>query len=420
MHACISNIKTTCANNFIANLRRKCIIFAFILLIFALFIKVNNFENNFACAEKQQSDNTDIEKELEDESGKIVDEISLDDFENLLNDNVFDGLFNGKNLKQFVKDVIAGKEQIGISDFFNIIFVCLKNTVKQCLFPLLLIFVVALLFSLFSNFKPGEINGVGDVVHLICLSIIIVIASVLISKLISESKKSVDLMQNQMNAIFPILLVLMTNMGATTSAVAYSPVVAILSKIISNVFCYILLPLFSISLILSIVGHISENTKLNKLNGFIKSLFKWIIGTVFAVFMGYLSIKGFTAGTSDGISIKATKYAIKNYIPMLGGYISEGFELVKAGSMIVKNAIGFVGVIVIFFTSISPIILIGISELGLKLISGILEPMGNSKTASLLESISESLKLLLVVVVGVVIMFFLTIYLMTVTASNIF
>jgi len=156
-----------------------------------------------------------------------------------------------------------------------------------------------------------------------------------------------------------------------------------------------------------------------KLNGFIKSLFKWIIGTVFAVFMGYLSIKGFTAGTSDGISIKATKYAIKNYIPMLGGYISDGFELVKAGSLIVKNAIGFAGVIIIFFTSISPIILIGISQLGLKLISGILEPMGNTKTASLLESISDSLKLLLVVVVGVVIMFFLTIYLMTVTASNI-
>lgn len=419
MHACISNNKTTCANNNFAHIRVLCVIFTILTLIFAFFIKVNNFNNKIAYAEKQKNETSDIEKDLQDETDKIIDEISFDELEDALDNDLYNEVFNGKTLKQYVKDVVAGNDSFGISDFFNIILICLKNTVKQCMFPLTLILVVALLFGLFSNFKPSEINGMGDIVHLICLSIVVVISSVLISKLISESKRSVDLMQSQMNAIFPILLLLMTNMGATTSAVAYSPVVAILSKIISNIFCYVLLPLFTISLILSIVGHMSSNTKLGKLNGFIKSLFKWIIGTVFAVFMGYLSIKGFTAGSSDGLSIKATKYAIKNYIPMLGGYISDGFELVKAGSLIVKNAIGFAGVIIIFFTSIYPIILIGISQLGLKLISGILEPMGNTKTASLLESVSDSLKLLLVVVVGVVIMFFLTIYLMTVTAANI-
>lgn len=262
-------------------------------------------------------------------------------------------------------------------------------------------------------------QGASEVVYLICFSVVVIIVSVLISKLVSNAKDSVVQMQKSMNAIFPILLSLMTAMGGTISVSAYTPLVLVLSNIVSNVFVYVLFPLFSLSLVISIIGHISSNTKLNKFNLFLKSLFKWILGVVCAVFMGYLTIKGFTAGSSDGISMKATKFAIKNYVPLLGGYISEGFEIVKAGSLVVKNAVGFVAVLVVAFLCLMPVLSIAICELALKLLAGILEPVGATKTSGLLSSISDSLRLLVSIVVGVAVLYFLTIYLLTCTVANI-
>lgn len=419
MYSCFAAYKRTCKCNNFHNIIKIGAIFTYILVIFAVLFKMNIFKSNiFIAAEPVTNSEKTVEEELSQSTSEVLDDIDFSELEDLVSCIEFD-FFNGKTFKQYVKDVIDGKEDFDISDFFQIIKALILKNIKSIISPLLIVLCVALLCVLFSNMQSGKISQQLEIVYLICFSVVVIIVSVIISKLVFNSKNGIVKMQKNMNAIFPILLLLMSNMGGAISAKAYTPLVSVLSNIISNIFVYFLLPLFSLSLVLSIISHISSNTKLNKLNGFIKSLFKWVIGSVCAVFMGYLAIKGFTAGASDGISIKATKYAIKNYVPILGGYISEGFELVKAGSMIVKNAIGFVGSLVILFISLLPILSIAICELGLKLISGILEPVGATKTANLLDSISGSLKLLSAIVIGVAVMYFLTIYLITCTAVNI-
>ncbi len=419
MYSCFAAYKRTCKCNNFHNIIKIGAIFTYILVLFAVLFKMNIFKPNiFIVAEPVTNSEKTVEEELSQSTSEVLDDIDFSELEDLVSCIDFD-FFNGKTFKQYVKDVIDGKEDFDISDFFQIIKALILKNIKSIISPLLIVLCVALLCVLFSNMQSGKISQQLEIVYLICFSVVVIIVSVIISKLVFNSKNGIVKMQKNMNAIFPILLLLMSNMGGAISAKAYTPLVSVLSNIISNIFVYFLLPLFSLSLVLSIISHISSNTKLNKLNGFIKSLFKWVIGSVCAVFMGYLAIKGFTAGASDGISIKATKYAIKNYVPILGGYISEGFELVKAGSMIVKNAIGFVGSLVILFISLLPILSIAICELGLKLISGILEPVGATKTANLLDSISGSLKLLSAIVIGVAVMYFLTIYLIICTAVNI-
>ena len=103
---------------------------------------------------------------------------------------------------------------------------------------------------------------------------------------------------------------------------------------------------------------------------------------------------------------------------MLGGYISDGFELIKAGGMLVKNATGFASLIILLATIIVPIVSIGILELGLKLLAGVIEPIGDNRVSGLLYDIAKSLKLLIAIIVGVSLMYFLTIFLITCSVSN--
>lgn len=417
MFTSYSNHKKSNKCNYIIGLAVKKGIFFIFLLVFAFCFFTNNYQ--IKCDNFQFAHATEIEEDLNNSTNDILDDLDFGELDEVINniDVDFD-LLNGLTFKEFVAKVIKGEQTINFLDVFNILASGFRQTFKDLLAPLLLILVVVLLCTMFNNIKSQKVSGVSEIIYFICFSVIVLIVATICSSLIAKVKDSLLSINKQMNAVFPILLTLMTLMGGVVSVKAYTPMLAFLSNVISNIFMYVLLPLFTFSLILAIVGNLSKNTKLGKLNSFINSTFKWVIGSVFAIFMSFLSLQGITAGASDGISIKATKYAIKNYIPMLGGYISEGFELVKASGMLVKNATGFVSIIVLLSSIVAPILCIAVIELGLKLLAGVVEPIGDNRSSSLIYDIAKTLKMLVVILVGISLMYFLTIYLITCSVSN--
>lgn len=416
MCGCAANFKKFNKCNHFFNLVKYALVLTLFIVSFAIF-STNHKNINFIVSGEGLED--EFGESLKNESDKILNELDFSELEELFfkNENASD-LLNGNSVKEYISLIINGEETVSIDKFFDVVLRNAKVGVKKILAPLSMILVVVLLFNLFNIFKANRISGVSELVYFICFSVIILLLSKNLAEIVNIVKDSIGDISSQMGLLFPVLLSMLTAMGGISSVKAYSPVLLILSNIITKVFMSILLPLFTVSLILSIVGNLSENVKLSKVNGFIKSLYKWIIGVVFAVFIGFLSIKGLTAGVSDGLSVKATKYAIKNYIPMLGGYISQGFEFVKAGSMLIKNATGFFGILLLFFNIVSPVLMVAAFQLGLKMLSGVIEVVGDKRASNLLFDIAASLRLLVVVLIGVALMYFVTIFLLICSAAN--
>jgi stage III sporulation protein AE len=161
----------------------------------------------------------------------------------------------------------------------------------------------------------------------------------------------------------------------------------------------------------------SNNIKLNKFIDFFNSAFKWSIGIIFSIFLGILSIQGVSAGKYDSISIKTTKFAVKSYIPIIGSYISESMDFIVLGSVLIKNAVGVVGVVVLFYTILNPILNILLLKFGLQLSSSILEVSGNDKISNFIQLCSKVLILPIILILGVSIMFIMVLCLIMSTAN---
>ncbi len=169
----------------------------------------------------------------------------------------------------------------------------------------------------------------------------------------------------------------------------------------------------------SIVGNISKNVKMEKFSKFFQSLFVWIIGIVFTIFIAFLTIQGLTVSNIDSISLKTAKYAIKSYVPILGSYLSDGVGLILASSVLIKNAIGATGLIVLIATVFLPIIKIIIIMLLLKLTSSIIESVCDNKISNFLFSVSKSLNMIIVSLLAVGFMFLISLSILM-CCSNIF
>ena len=98
---------------------------------------------------------------------------------------------------------------------------------------------------------------------------------------------------------------------------------------------------------------------------------------------------------------------MKSYIPILGGYLADGFNVIVASSVLIKNAVGACGLLTIFITILSPIISIIILSLLLKLTAAVLEPLSDGRISSFLVSVSKTLTMLMVILIGFSFMFLL-------------
>ena len=369
------------------------------------------------CAE-----NTTVEIS-EDLNNSIIDELNEIDFSALNGvveefQNNSTNIFSIDNIKSKIYSIISGENAVSYSSFFASVFSIFVDLIVKYLPMLSLIVAIGVISNLLNGIKSKFIEkSTSGLIHFVCFLAVVVLTIGMISSISKTSVSSVNSMVSQMNAIFPILLTLMIGIGATASAGVFQPIVAIISTYVADFFTYLILPLFMVSFVFGIINNLSDNIKLDKFNSFISSLFKWCVGLIFTLFFAVFTIQGISAGTFDSLSIRTAKYTIKSYIPIMGGYLSDGMDLILSSTILIKNAVGLVGILMIISTIISPLLEIVVFSLLLKLVSAILQPMGNNKTSNFLMSTSKSITMLSSCIIAVGFMYLISVGLVMTTSN---
>ena len=390
-----------------------------VLITLLLLVLSLTLPSTATYAEDSQTIEEDLEEELGQEIDNQLGNLDLSSLEDILN-SLTDGelaIFGSNSFIGKLQDLINGNFEDGTSLWSALLNLFFENILS--LLPIIsIIIAVALLGSMIQGLKPAN-NGksISNIIHFVTYGVIVVLVLSITVKMVTLTTNTMQSMKSQMDVIFPLLLTLLTAVGGTTSTSVYQPAMAMLSGLIMNLFTYVLLPIFIFSVVFSVVSNLSNNVKLDKFTSFFNSTYKWLIGLIFTVFTAFLSIQGITAGSIDGISIRTARYAIRSYIPILGSYISDGMGLILVSSNLIKNAVGATGLFLLLATILSPLIQLILFMLALKLIAGILEPLGNKQIANFVSSLSKSLVLLIVLIIGLAFIYFIMLGLVMCSAN---
>lgn len=381
-----------------------------VFVIIAICLVFSLTKTNYAYAEQQSVE--EIEQELDKNIDDQLNNIDFGELDNIFNnlDEEAKGLFNSTSFYDKVMAVLNGELSTDSSSFFQYIFNLFFDNLLKFVPLLALIVVVSILCSFVGQLSPtGKTSSINKVVYFACFGIIIVLLSTTLKDVITNSSNTILSIQKQMEVIFPILLVMLTSVGGVSTSATMQPMVGILSSGVIYLFNAFVLPIFVFSVIFTIVANLSNEVKLDKFNKFFSSLFKWVIGGIFTIFLAIIAIKGLTASSIDGISIKTAKFALKTYIPILGGYLSDGFNLILASSMLIKNAVGGVGLLLFLLTIIAPIVNLVVLSLGLKLVAAIVEPISDNKIPNFIYSVANLLTMLIVCLIAVAFMYLIVV-----------
>lgn len=390
-------------------MKKYCLIFL-CLVFFVLFPFILSDNSNGVVYCDDEMSYSEIEEVIQENVNSQLGDLDFSDFEELLNQLGDDEkqFFGSASIIDKINQIISGEFANNQQSIWSAILNLFFDDVLSFLPLISVVIAISVTFSLVSSTKPtGKTKSLGDIIHFVCYGTIIIILVTCTVSMINLTSNTIQSIKAQMDISFPILLTVMTAIGGMVSVGVYQPAVAVLSGTITNIFTAVLMPIFIFRLVFSIISNLSNNVKLEKFASFFSSAFKWIIGSVFTIFSAFLAIQGIIAGSVDGISFRTAKYAIKNTIPLLGSYISDGLNLIVASSVLIKNSVGACGLLLLFATIIVPVVKLVVFMFSLKLASAILEPITDSRITNFISMLAKSISLLIVIIIGCAFMYLL-------------
>ena len=223
-------------------------------------------------------------------------------------------------------------------------------------------------------------------------------------------------MKTQINGVAPVLLTLMTAAGASGSAGVYTPTVAALGSGMTGIVTFVAFPALLMALTFDVIDSVST-LKLGKTSEFFRSASKWLLGTAFFLFITVISVSGITASVRDGISVRAARFAVSKYVPIIGGYLSQGFDFIMAGNVLIKNAIGTSAVALVVLFVLPVVSKVAVFTLTLKLTAAVAEPLGGERFCGIMTSVSKSSSLIGTVIVAMTALYVLFLTMLVCTGN---
>ena len=169
--------------------------------------------------------------------------------------------------------------------------------------------------------------------------------------------------------------------------------------------------------VLEFANNLSEEHKITNLCGLLKQCILWLQGIIVTAFIALLTIRGITSSTLDAVTLKTAKFAIDNFIPIVGKTFSDAITSVAGYSLIIKNAISSIGLLVIVLILLHPIIKLILMTFIYKLSSALVEPISASRITKSLEAAGNSMVLIISCVLTISLIFFILIAIMAQAGS---
>ena len=374
--------------------------------IILLFIGLLFFCDNGQLVHAQDNNSVISNDEINDDLEGLYDYISTmkSNFE----------LINDLDPVSYIKNYIStGKGNLSFSKICDAAFSLLFKEVKTVFSMCIIIVVIGIICSLIKNLQRAfSSESISEIAFYDCYALMIIVLTRTFIISLDLAKDIITQISGFMSKLLPILVVMLGVAGGFTESATMDPIVLGTTIIIPKIYLNIILPLILITFVLQFTNNISTEPKISNLCSLVKSSVLWIQGLILTVYIGLLTVRGITASTIDAVTLKTAKFTIDNFIPIVGKTFSDAIASVAGYSLIIKNAIGSVGLLVLILIILYPIIKIFLSSIILKISSSLLEPIADKRITKAVFSAGDSLILILSSVLCVSLMFFVLIAMM--------
>lgn len=167
---------------------------------------------------------------------------------------------------------------------------------------------------------------------------------------------------------------------------------------VANTISQLLLPIGFMLAGIAAVNHLSDDFSLQPLYDCVKKAVLWGLGIIMTVFSAVLMMSGVTGNALDNVGGKAVKYAVGNFIPFVGGVLSDSLESIIVYGKLIKTAAGTAGILALLYICLAPAIKMIAIIFAYKLCSVVLLPVADKRITGALDDVTGVMSMILAMV----------------------
>ena len=304
--------------------------------------------------------------------------------------------FEDMDLSDIFNQAVQGK--VNNQTIYKKIIKILGNEVSSNIKILISILVIIVIHGILKSITDSLDNSnVSQIIYFVQYILIVTLIMSNFTEIIKLIKETANNLVGFINLLMPLLLTLIVYTGNITTSSVLEPIVLFISNFIGNIIIDALIPIVLIIVVFSIISKISDRVQVEKISKFLKSGVVWFLGIVLTIFVGVVSLEGTLSSSVDGVTAKTAKAVVSSVIPVVGKVLGDVVDSVLGCGVILKNAVGVVGVIVIIGICILPVLKIATLSIMYSLASAVVQPVADDKIVKLLDEMSGVFKLLLAI-----------------------
>lgn len=316
--------------------------------------------------------------------------------------------YSGEFFEETDIDIIlknALKGEVDNSSLGKRILSLLGKEVLSGIRAVLTILVIVMIHSILKSISESlENENIAKLIYYVQYILIITVVMTNFSEIITMVRETCTNLVGFMNLLVPLLISLVLYTGSITTSGVLEPIILFMINFMGNIIQNVILPFVLIFASLVIISKISDKVQIDKISKFFKSGIVWFLGIVLTIFVGVVSLEGTLSSSVDGITAKTTKAIVSSAIPVVGKILGDAVDTVLGCGIILKNAVGLLGVIIVIGICIMPVIKLTILTIAYKLLSGVCEPIADTKIVGLLDQIGDIFKILLAILCSISVM----------------
>lgn len=341
----------------------------------------------------------------------------IDEYINIYGETLGDGIaiVGSDNIEKMIPDFdvtellgsiakgdVSFSPKVLIDRLVELLFKEVKRTSKVLIF----IPALSIIGGYIINFQDGlKVRGASQASFFTCYCMIAGIAAAVFFEVIGCGREVIRNISVFMRTLLPVTLVSLATSGAVISASTFELVLMSIIEVTQWAIEKLFLPLVLMAAGLNIVSNLSTGFSAEKLVQLINKIVKWGLGIMLTLFVGITGLQGVAAGSADGLTVKVTKFAASNLIPMVGGILSETVETVMNCSVVIKNSIGVAGIIIVIAMNVIPVIKISACLILFRLCAALIQPISDERCVKCVSELADSVSSVLSMTVAVVVMF---------------
>ncbi|MFT4146601.1 MAG: stage III sporulation protein AE [Mobilitalea sp.] len=372
---------------------------------FLLFVGMFLFLLMFLPAQKVQA------------SSGLPEDINYDEIQEVIDDVLGNG--EDFSFSSYINKLTNQEETFSFSGIVNQLLNSVKGEISENLTTLGNLITISLIAALFTNFslafKNNNVSETGFYVTYLLMFGLLISSFVIASRIATTTIAAI---LDFMKALVPTYLMSVAFCSGTTTSLVYYEAALGLITLVDFALIKIVIPMINFYLIIVLANNLSKEDMLSRLADLILTAISWILKSLLALVIGFSAIKGLIVPVADHVK-RTALYKASEAIPGIGDALGGVTETLLGAGILLKNAIGVTGLIVILTICAVPGIKLLIITAVYKVGGAALQPISDKRFIECIGASAKSAGLLLQTVFVGAVLFLLAITIVAVTTGSV-